>query len=45
MYREKIAKKALGIPLVRNVINWYKVLGVNAIGGVSNFKPFSDWKL
>ena len=33
MYREKIAKKALGIPLVRNVINWYKVLGVNAIGG------------
>ena len=35
MCREKIAKKALGIPLVRNVINWYKVLGVNAMGGVN----------
>lgn len=33
MYREKIAKKALGIPLVRNVINWYEVLGVNSMGG------------
>ena len=33
MYIEKIAKKALGIPLVRNVINWYEVLGVNAMGG------------
>ena len=33
MYREKLAKKALGIPLVRNVINWYEVLGVNAMGG------------
>ena len=35
MYREKIAKKALGIPLVRNVINWYEVLGVNARGEVN----------
>ena len=33
MYREKIAKKALGIPLVRNVMNWYEVLCVNAMGG------------
>ena len=35
MYREKLAKKALGIPLVRNVINWYEVLGVNAMRGVN----------
>lgn len=33
MYKEKIARKALGIPMVRNLTNWYKVLGVNAVGG------------
>ena len=38
MYIEKIAKKALGIPLIRNVINWYEVLGVNAMGGGVNIE-------
>ena len=32
MYKGKIARKALGIPMVQNLTNCYKVLGVNAMG-------------